>query len=284
MKVLIYEELYDFLCERSKELTEEWYEALDKGASGIYGSTNPEIIEKLKQQNHEFHKRFCSMFAEEEEKCLGEFQDWIAWIAKDEHHLTTPLDAILKEFFATQKQYLQLIEEFIDLHEKNISKQQIADWNQAVTHTINEIVIEFTVQHTKAGEKRLQAQQEMIIEMSAPVILLTGDVGLLPLVGEIDTYRAKIIFENVLKQSYDFKLERLFIDLSGVPIVDTMVAHQIFQLIEGLKIIGVKSALSGITPVIAQTSIQLGINFGEIEVYNTLVQAMKLNDLKLQQT
>ena len=281
--MLINKKLYDFLCERSKELTEEWYESLDKGASGVYATTNPEVIDKLKQQNYEFHTRFCAMFAEEEAKCLSEFQDWIFQIAKDEHHLATPLDAILKEFFKTQTQYLHLIEEFAVLHEKDISKQQLTAWNHAVTNTINEIVLEFTAQNTKAGEKRLRAQQEMIIEMSAPVILLTHDVGLLPLVGEIDTYRAQIIFENVLKQSYDFKLDRLFIDLSGVPIIDTMVAHQIFQLIEGLKIIGVKSALSGITPEIAQTTIQLGINFGEIEIYNTLAQAMKLNNLKVQQ-
>lgn len=276
-------ELHEFLCDKNKELTEQWYETLDKSAGGVYASTNPEEIEKLKQQNHEFHERFCLMFSKEDTECTKDFQDWIVRIAKDEGHLSTPLDAVLKEFFRTQKQYLQLIEEFAAMREESISPKQLQVWNQAVINTINDIILEFTFQNTKAAEKRLYAQQEMIVEMSAPVILLTKEIGLLPLVGEINTYRAQIIFEKVLEQCHENSLERLFIDLSGVPIIDTMVAHQIFQLIEGLKIIGVKAAIAGISPDIAQTAIQLGINFGEIEVYNKLAQAMKLNDLKVSQ-
>jgi len=269
-------ELYDFLCTRSKELTEQWYMSLNKNAGGVYGSTDPKVIEKLKNQNHDFHLRFCLMFANDCNKFLEDFQEWIVGIAQDENHLSTPLADVLKEFFRTQKQYLQLIEEFASIHEKTISNEQLYAWNQAITSTINDIILEFTIQNTKAAERRLHAQQEMILEMSAPVILITKDIGLLPLVGEINTYRAQIIFEKVLEQCHEYSLEKLFIDLSGVPIIDTMVAHQIFLLIEGLKIIGVKTSLAGISPDIAQTAIQLGINFADIEIYSTLAQAMKL--------
>lgn len=268
-------ELHDFLCERTKKLTEQWYETLDKNAGGLYSSTDPETIETLKQQNHEFHLRFCAMFEKDDPGCLKDFQDWIMHIARDEGHLATPLTAVLKEFFRTQKQYLELIDKFISIREEPVSNEQREEWKQAVVTTINEVVLEFTIQNANVAEKRLQAQQAMIVEMSAPVILLTKETGLLPLIGEIDTYRSQIIFEQVLEQCYQNSLERLFIDLSGVPIIDTMVAHRVFQLIEGLRLIGVKAALSGFSPAIAQTSIQLGLNFGKIEVYSTLAQAMK---------
>lgn len=274
-------ELHNFLCERNEKLTEEWYKALDKSQGGIYSSTNPKVIEKLKQQNAEFHTHFCSMFNKEYKEFLEDFQGWIVRTAKDEDRLSTPTTAVLKDFFQTQKQYLQLIEEFASLHAEHVSKEQLIAWNQGITATINDLLLEFTTQTAIAAEKKLNAQQELIVEMSAPVILLAKDTGLLPLVGEISTYRAQILFEKALKQSADYQLERLFIDLSGVPIIDTMVAHQIFQLVEGLRIIGVKTALAGISPDIAQTAIQLGINFGEIEVYNTLVQAMKLKELEI---
>lgn len=274
-------ELHDFLCERNDGLTEQWYEALDKNLGGIYGSTNPKVIEKLKQQNAEFHTRFCSMFSKEYEDFLENFQDWIVRTAKDEDRLSTPTTAVLKDFFQTQKQYLQLIEEFAAIHGDKVSKEQLTAWNQGIAAAINELLMEFTAQHAIEAEKRMNAQQELIVEMSAPVILLAEDTGLLPLVGEISTYRAQILFEKALEQSADYRLERLFIDLSGVPIIDTMVAHQIFQLIDGLRIIGVKTALAGISPDIAQTAVQLGINFGEIDVYNTLVQAMRLEKLEI---
>lgn len=77
-------------------------------------------------------------------------------------------------------------------------------------------------------------------------------------------------------QCREQKSEKLFIDLSGIAIIDTVVAHQIFQVISGLKIIGIETALSGISPEIAQTAVQLGVNFKNIKVYNTLAQAMKV--------
>ncbi|TWT01139.1 STAS domain-containing protein [Planomicrobium sp. CPCC 101079] len=268
------ERLHKFLCSRNEILTEQWYESLDKSKKGIYSTTDPKEIEQLKKQNYEFHVLFCSMFSKDHNEFLVEFQDWIKRVAKDEAHLNTPLEEVLEEFFNTQKQYLKLLEEYYTQNIEFVSHEQYAEWNLGVVDAISEIVQEFTVQNTEASQVRLQAQQELIVEMSAPVILLSKNTGLLPLVGEINTYRSQVIFEKALEQSSKYSIDKLYIDLSGVPIIDTMVAQQIFQLIYGLRIIGVRTALSGISPEIAQTAVQLGIQFTGIEVYSTLVQAI----------
>ena len=273
--------LYKFLCEKSDFLTEQWYDRLDKSKGGVYGSQNPETIRQLKEQNNEFHVRFCTIFNDGSEGSLNDFQDWIYRIAKDEGHLNTPLPDILGEFFATEKQYLELIKEFAQDNQDNITLSEFSELTYHVSNTINDVVLEFSRQNTQAAEQRLKAQQELITEMSAPVIRLGERIGLLPLIGEITTHRAQVIFEKALKQSAENQIETLFIDLSGVPIIDTMVAHQIFQLIKGLKLIGVTTALSGISPHIAQTAIQLGLNFSDIKVYNTLTQAIELQETKI---
>lgn len=273
--------LYKYLSERTAFLTEQWYEKLDKTKGGVYGSKNPEIIQQLKEQNHEFHVRFCSIFNNGDEENLKEFQDWIYRIAEDEGHLNTPLSDILGEFFATEKQYIEIITKFATAQQDSISLSEFSELIYTVTSTINDVVLEFSRQNTLAAEQRLNAQQELITEMSAPVIRLGETVGLLPLIGEINTYRAQVIFEKALEQSAGNKIETLFIDLSGVPIIDTMVAHQIFQLIKGLKLIGVNTALSGISPNIAQTAIQLGLDFSDIKVFNTLTQAIDLQAMKI---
>jgi rsbT co-antagonist protein RsbR len=275
------DKLHEFLCQRNRMMTEQWYDSLDKSKKGVYGSTNPEEIEKLKKQNYEFHVLFCSMFGKEQDEFLNEFQDWIKKVAKDEAHLATPLEEILEEFFKTQKQYLALIDDYYLANKTEISHEQFNKWNLAVIDAISEIIQEFTIQNTKAAQARLLAQQELIIEMSAPIILLSKTTGLLPLVGEITTHRSQMIFEKALEQSSNHNIDRLFIDLSGVPIIDTMVAQQIFQLIYGLKIIGVKAALSGISPEIAQTAVQLGIQFTGIDIYSTLAQAMERIELNV---
>lgn len=224
----------------------------------------------MKAQHTEFHLQFCKLFEESNTAYIEDFQDWIKTIANDDAHLNTPLEEIIEEFFRTQKQYLKLIEEYVLQHEESISISIVMVWSQGIVDAINQIILQFTNQHTQAAENRLNAQQEMIIEMSAPVILLSKDVGFLPLIGEINTHRAQVIFEKALAQSSDRHLRKLFVDLSGVPIIDTMVAHQIFQLISGLKLIGVQTALSGISPEIAQTAVQLGLKFNDIEIHNTL--------------
>jgi rsbT co-antagonist protein RsbR len=100
----------------------------------------------------------------------------------------------------------------------------------------------------------------------------------LPLVRDIDTARAAAILENTIKQCAEQKVSQLFIDLSGVVIIDRMVAHQIFQLINGLSLIGVKTTLSGIRREIATTAIQLGLSFANISIASTLSKAIEQDD------
>lgn len=96
----------------------------------------------------------------------------------------------------------------------------------------------------------------------------------MPLVGDIDTARAKIILENTLNQCSQKGVQHLCIDLSGVVIIDTMVAHQIFDLVTSLRLIGVETTISGIRPEIAQTAVQLGLPFNEFRTASSLAHAL----------
>ncbi|MDQ0430460.1 rsbT co-antagonist protein RsbR [Planomicrobium stackebrandtii] len=269
------QDLFEHLSTRTWKMTEDWYRSLDKSKAGVYGLTDPEKVDLLKKQNHEFHLRFCAMFEKDSNEFKTGFQDWIETIAKDDAHLDTPIVEVIEEFFRTQQQYLDEIGEYVLTNKEQISQEKLIQWTKAVVETISKVIVEFTDKNSKAAEERMNSQQQMIIEMSAPVILLAEKTGMLPLIGEITPHRAEIMFEKALAQSSKHNLEKLFIDLSGVPLIDTMVAQQVFQLIKGLEIIGVRVALSGISPVIAQTAVQLGIKFVDIEVYNTIAQALK---------
>lgn len=274
--------LHTFLCEQNHELTTQWFATLDKSADGFYRDADAIAIAELKQLNSEFHDLFCTCFERTNPSSLSDLRAWINQMGLEKEHLSLPLEAIIKELFLTQKQYLQLIKAFADMYP--VPHEQLLGWNQSVVDIFNDIVLEFAIGNTKLTQKGLSSQQDTIAELSAPVILLTKHVGLLPLIGEVTESRALGIFDNVLTQCHDKMLERLFIDLSGVPVIDTMVAHHIFQLIEGLNLLGVKVAIAGVSPVIAQTAVQLGIKFGDIEIYNRLEQAMHIHALALPQS
>ncbi|PLS18800.1 RsbT co-antagonist protein RsbRB [Bacillus sp. M6-12] len=268
-------ELYQFLSDKTWQLTEQWYESLDKsGNDGVYSSTNLEIIEGVKKQNHEFHKRFFRVFLEDECEFFETFEEWILSVAQDREHLKTPIHLILKEFFRTQQQYLDLIREFVSLHPGKYSNDVVDLWTQTIIKLFSEVMTWFTKENFKHSQRQLEAQQEMIRELSAPVISLNQNTALLPLIGDIDTARAKFLLENTLHQCAKKNINHLFIDLSGVVVIDTMVAQQIFQMIEGLNLLGVHSTLSGLRPEIAQTAVQLGLSFDNVSVTSTLEKAI----------
>lgn len=274
-------ELGEFLIERAWEVTEEWYESLDKSESfGVYTSTNPEDVKLLKTQNYEFHRRFFKMFIEEEAKFKRELEKWLTYLANDAQHLATPVHFIAREFFSLRNQYLKLIKKFVSLNKGKYSEEMIELWNQKILDTMDDVVTWFMEKHHKASTMRLKGQQEMINELSSPVISLNNDMGLLPLVGDIDTARAKLILESTLGQCSEKRLNHLLIDLSGVVMIDTMVAHQIFQLIDALSLIGVKTTLSGIRPEIAQTAVQLGLSFDNVSITSTLFNAISVSAIK----
>jgi rsbT co-antagonist protein RsbR len=268
-------ELHSFLIDKTWQMTEEWYASIDQSkATGVYASTNPETIATLKKQNHEFHLHFCEVFVKEETEFLKDFEKWVVMIAKDDEHLNTPVTVIMKEFFNVQRQYLGFVKEFVNLHEGRYSQNVIDSWNEIIIDTFNKIVTWFVEENQKYSEEKLIAQQEMINELSSPVIALNNHMGLLPLIGVIDTARAKLIVENTLEQCSEKGISHLLIDLSGVLIIDTMVAQQIFSLIETLGLIGVKSTLSGIRPEIALTATQLGLSFDQVSIKSSLAQAL----------
>ncbi|MDN7243789.1 STAS domain-containing protein [Planococcus sp. N028] len=271
--------LYEYFVEKTWSLTEEWYGSLSQDQSGVYSSRDPKVVEVLKKQNHDFHVNFSSIFNKGKEEFSKHFQEWVTAIAQDEAHLATPITNIIQEFFRTQEQYLNLVEEYAALHKESISLEEITVWKREIVKTFSDIILRFSCENVKAAEEKSNAQQQMIIELSSPVIILADKIGLLPLIGEINAYRASVMFENTLQKSAKHGLERLFIDLSGVPVIDTMVVHQIFQLIKGLNLIGIQTSLSGIRPDIAQTAVNLGIQFKDIEVYSTLAQAFKAREL-----
>ncbi|MFP3728258.1 STAS domain-containing protein [Priestia filamentosa] len=270
-------QLYHFLLERARLLTEQWYEALDKDdSSGVYASEDPEVVEMVKKQNYEFHVRFCRVFDEScsEEEFLSSFEEWICKTSGEQEHQHTPTHLILREFFNNQEQYLEYVSEFVEASHEDYSPETINRWNRKIIDNFNHVMLAFAEQSHKYAEERLAVQKEMIHELSSPIISLSEDLALLPLVGDIDTDRAQKVMENTLQQCSDRRVKHLLIDLSGVLIIDTMVAHQIFQLIQALKLIGVTCTLSGIRPEIAQTAIQIGIDFDDLSVVSNIHQAL----------
>ena len=100
-------ELYQYLLNKAKQLTDDWYESIDQStASGVYASKDETVIARLKAQNYSFHEHLIQVFVEEDDDFFSSFEEWVNEIASDLGHQTTQTHVILNEFLNVQNQYL----------------------------------------------------------------------------------------------------------------------------------------------------------------------------------
>ncbi|MBS4219898.1 STAS domain-containing protein [Bacillus sp. FJAT-49711] len=161
------------------------------------------------------------------------------------------------------------------IKENNVKGEEVVVVNRIIDPLIDHAGYIFSVSFVENHRKTLDLAQKAIQEYSVPVVSLTDDIAILPLIGDLDTYRAKILKENTLNSCAKLENQFLIIDLSGVPMMDTMVANELFQVINSLKLIGVETVLTGLRPEIAQSIVHLGISFEGILVEKSLKNALE---------
>ncbi|KIL49132.1 STAS domain-containing protein [Jeotgalibacillus campisalis] len=267
--------LYAYLEEHSKIISNEWYETIqEEDPQAVYASRNPNVIEGLKKQNLEFNYLVNRIFNDEQEYYYTEIKKWAKSIAEDIEHQKTPIHKIIREFMRVRNLYLSYIRTYARNSNDQVSPERMEEWRDRMTKAVDHALTLFVEEAFILSERQIKSQKNMINELSSPVIVLHKGAALLPLIGDIDSERARIIMDSTLFQCMEKQVSHLFLDLSGVLIIDTMVAQQLSHLMTGLKLIGVETTISGIRPEIAQTSVQLGIKFEEGTIKSTLAHAI----------
>lgn len=124
-------------------------------------------------------------------------------------------------------------------------------------------------------DKKLREQSKAIREMSTPTIKLWEGILVLPVIGVVDSVRAQFMMESILNKILETSSKVIILDIHGVAAVDTAVANHLIKITRATKLMGCVCLLSGISPAVAQTIIQLGIDMGSIQTTSTLSDALK---------
>ncbi|MGC8874451.1 MAG: STAS domain-containing protein [Chloroflexia bacterium] len=119
-------------------------------------------------------------------------------------------------------------------------------------------------------ENRLTQQQRALAELSTPVIQIHENILVVPLVGAIDTERARRIMEELLLGITRYQAEIVIIDITGVPVVDTAVANHLMQTVKAARLLGTRSILVGISSEVAQALVHLQIDLSGVVTRSNL--------------
>ena len=109
-------------------------------------------------------------------------------------------------------------------------------------------------------ERTIRRQSEAIRELSTPVLKIRERLLLLPLIGVIDTHRAQMITENLLKAVRGARAKIVVIDVTGVGTIDSKVANHLVQTVSAARLMGARVIVSGISAEVAQSMVAIGID------------------------
>ena len=230
-------------------------------------------LQKIEKRILSIRAEFIRIFGEalihnNEQTTIARVKEWAEETGAFIFNLGVPLDEALKDTSFYRRFIWKAVEEFGA--EIELTASTIFKIISVVDPLLDEAIYYFSLTFVRYYEKSLHTAKNALLELTVPVVPLTSGVGVLPLIGNIDTERAAMLMENTLEQASKLKLKYLILDVSGVLIIDTMVANQLFKVINALSLIGVKTIITGIRPEVAQTIVNLGINLDNITIKSNL--------------
>ncbi len=123
-------------------------------------------------------------------------------------------------------------------------------------------------------EQIIEAQQAALRELSTPLLPIADEVVLIPIIGSIDSARAQQIMESLLEGIARHNASVAILDITGVKMVDTQVAAALIRAAQAAQLLGTQTIITGISPEIAQTLIQIGADLHSLLAKASLQQGV----------
>ncbi|WP_040365514.1 STAS domain-containing protein [Bacillus coahuilensis] len=265
------------LIDRKYEIVRNLHQELvglveDSEKLRIMEEMQDEILEMRAELVNIFGQIIRDQSSQQEREHL--IEQWGAQTGETIYHLGAHLDEALFETRFYRKHIWNVLKD--EIQQNGVSIEEIVEISEIFHPLLDHAVYSFSLTFVKFHQQALSNAKLAFLELSVPVVPVAEGVAILPIIGTIDTERARLLMEETLQSATKLHLNKLIIDLSGVVVVDTMVADQLFKVASALKLLGVEIILTGIRPEVAQTVVSLGIQFESIVIKANLKEAMSI--------
>jgi len=119
-------------------------------------------------------------------------------------------------------------------------------------------------------QRVIRQQQDAIRELSTPVLQVRDRMLLLPIIGVIDTHRARMVTENLLTAIRNNRAKVVVMDITGVATIDSKVANHLLQTVTAARLMGATVIVTGLSADVAQSLVALGIDLGKLKTIGDL--------------
>ncbi len=243
----------------------DWYEWLQQQDEyDTFFDRRPDVLERVQSLQMDHWQSFfeCDL----DERYIASRRK----IGAIHEHIQLPNDA----YCAGMNMSFQLLK--LRINELASNTKTANRWADATSKLVNLDTYLALDEITRIQTEKIRAQSNALMEVSTPVTPIWEGILLLPLLGIIDSARTQYIMNTTLEKISTTRTQVFVMDISGVSAVDTAVANQLIKITKATELMGCKSIISGISPAIARTLVELGISIGDLQTTSTLRDAFEI--------
>jgi rsbT co-antagonist protein RsbR len=163
-------------------------------------------------------------------------------------------DVLARSLFEKYQQDFDLLNRVLDAYEP------------AANRIANTVGVSFVQER----ERVIRQQQEAIRELSTPVLQVRERLLILPIIGVLDSQRARQVTEQLLTAIRSNRAKVVVIDITGVPTIDSTVANHLVQTVEASRLMGASVIITGLSSEIAQTLVTIGVDLSKMNAVGDL--------------
>jgi len=163
-------------------------------------------------------------------------------------------DVLARSLFKKYQADFELLNQVLDAYEP------------AANRIANTVGVSFVQER----ERIIRQQQEAIRELSTPVLQVRERLLILPIIGVIDSQRARQLTEQLLRGIRNNRAKVVVVDITGVPTIDSTVANHLVQTVEASRLMGASVIITGLSSEIAQTLVTIGVDLSKMNAVGDL--------------
>ena len=251
------QELVAYLRENRTELREEWARRISE-AELLGVMSDEEIFSEATEVYDNYVDALETGSIENLQTYARELSERIIPRGVETHEVLGIVlllrDVLARSLFAKYQKDVELLNRILDSYEP----------------AANRIAVTVGVSFVEERERVIKEQQEALRELSTPVLQLRDRLLILPIIGVLDSARARQLTEQLLGAIRDNRATVVVIDITGVATIDRTVANHLVQTVEASRLMGARTILTGLSSEIAQTLVDLDVDLGMMKTVGDL--------------
>jgi anti-anti-sigma regulatory factor len=151
-------------------------------------------------------------------------------------------------------------------HDPHLLSAILDAYEPAANRIANTVAVSFVEER----ERIIRQQQDALRELSTPVLPVRSRLLILPIIGVLDSDRARQLTEQLLLGIRTHRAKVVVIDITGAPEVDETVANHLVQTVDASRLMGASVIITGLSPTIAQTLVTIGVDLSKMNTIGDL--------------